>query len=161
MPDHNRVQYLCQRAFSVDLGQSLDALDATSIYLCFSEALRAPFRSDKVPVHKNTLLGSRGKYLATFLHIVPVRSTLGRYWYNHTPENLRLQYLSKYRNYAVLQCLASLQRTITPSIQEFETYAANDSHNQCQVTSAGQVRHCCRLSDGMCSSLMRFPRSTG
>lgn len=54
--------------FGVDFKNMVCALDTTTIYLCPSVFLWAPFRSTKAAVNMHTLLGLRGS-IPPFIHI--------------------------------------------------------------------------------------------
>ena len=58
----------CNDSFSVDLGNTVYALDATTIDLCLSLFPWAPFRSTKAAVKLHTLLDLRGN-IPAFIHI--------------------------------------------------------------------------------------------
>jgi len=56
------------KPFGVDLKETVDALDATTIDLCLSVFPRAPFRTTKTAVKLHTLLDLRGN-IPAFIHI--------------------------------------------------------------------------------------------
>jgi hypothetical protein len=58
----------CNDSFGVDLGNTVYALDATTIDLCLSLFDWAPFRSTKAAIKLHTLLDLRGN-IPTFIHI--------------------------------------------------------------------------------------------
>jgi hypothetical protein len=58
----------CNDSFGVELANTVDALDATTIDLCLSLFLWAPFRSTKAAVKLHTLLDLHGS-IPAFIHI--------------------------------------------------------------------------------------------